>query len=112
MAATAHTTQTAQSILVDRFVSGQGVDSVRALHYADEILRADEDIRQAALHWARTGDMPDSPVIEGRSPSDLAQMNSPSRAFSILIALRHDPALTLRRLRCGPRVPRSHPVGT
>ena len=62
MAATAHTTQTAESILVDRFVRGQGVDPVRAREYADAILRADE-VRHAALHWARTGNMPDSPSL-------------------------------------------------
>lgn len=65
--------------------------------------RADEDVLSAAMHWARTGEMLDTPEVCERTPASMARNYSPSQVFSGLAVMRLDPVRGERVLRHGAR---------
>lgn len=90
--------------LASAFCSRQGVEQQRAGRYAQDLLqRADEDVLDAAMHWARTGEMLDRPKVCGRTPASMAKTFIPSQVFSGLVVLRLDPARGERLLGHGSR---------
>lgn len=74
------------------FCERQGVELQRAAQYAEQLVQfADDDILQAALHWAATGEMSQMPEVCGRTPATMAQTLTPLQVFSGLAVLRMDP---------------------
>ena len=90
------------SHLAESLILAQRLEADRAERLARRIAEADEDIWQAALTWARTGEMPAEPVIEGQTPARLSARLSPSQTFTALIGLRTDPERALSALRHSP----------
>jgi hypothetical protein len=76
------------SRLAESLANAQNLDPDRAERLARRIAEADEDIWQAALLWASTGEMPSGPTVEGRTPARLSIGLSPSQTFTTLMALR------------------------
>jgi hypothetical protein len=87
------------SRLTESFILAQHLEANRAERLARRIAEADDDIWQAALTWARTGEMPAGPVVEGQTPARLSARLSPSQTFTALIGLRTDPERALSALR-------------
>lgn len=85
--------------LRDRLMRDQKLELEQAEAVADKIAAADEDISDAAAHWVRTGELPDTPKIEGYSLRHLGMRMSPSMALTALIALRRDPQRARSALR-------------
>lgn len=87
------------SRLAESLARAQNLDPDRAERLARRIAEADEDIWQAALTWASTGEMPSEPTVEGETPAKLSLGLSPSRTFTALMALRIDPERAKSSLR-------------
>jgi hypothetical protein len=85
--------------LRDALVNRQGLPLPRAEDLAAKILTADDTIVNAALLWARTGEMSEDPRIEGYDAKQLGLRMPPSAAFTALMSLRSDPARALSVLR-------------
>lgn len=82
--------------------SRQGLSPEKAAHLATKILSADDDIWTAALAWARSGEMPPAPEVEGFNPAELSQSLTPSQVWTALMALRTSPEQARRALRYSP----------
>lgn len=81
-----------QADLAESFIERQGLERDKAEALAAKIMGADEDIREAALEWAASARMPDTPVIEDETPASLeSRLPKPSLVFTALIALRTNP---------------------
>jgi len=89
------------SLLAESLARAQRLDAGEAERLAHEIAEADDDIWEAALSWARTGEMPTEPDIEGQTPARLSKRFSPSMVFTALIGFRTEP----RRARSALRHP-------
>lgn len=88
--------------LAEAFIERQEMDPEKARALAAKIFAGDQDIRDAALEWADSGQMGDQPVIEEETPASLAaRLPKPSLVFTALTALRTNPAEA--RLRIPPR---------
>ena len=87
----------------------QPVTVEQAKQLATEILAADSDIARAAMLWARSGEMPDQPVVAARTPKSLAETFYPSQVFTFLMAFREHPERTEQMVKRfhGPRPPAS-----
>lgn len=92
-------TDTEVSRLAESLSQAQRLEADRAERLARRIAEADDDIWEAALTWARTGEMPAEPVIEGQTPARLSARLSPSQTFTALMGLRIDPQRALSALR-------------
>jgi hypothetical protein len=89
----------------------QRLETDRAERLARRIAEGDDDIWEAALTWASTGEMPTEPAIEGQTPARLSARLSPSQTFTALIGLRSDPERALSALRHSPHdLPRKKEV--
>jgi hypothetical protein len=86
-------------LLAQRFVETQGIDEGDAAKVADKIATADQDIWNSALAWAKHGELPAEPEVEGYTPKLLGEKYSPSVAFTALMGLRTEPERTLSALR-------------
>lgn len=82
-----------------RLIETEHLPARRAGELAAQLVQADDDIRGAAEHWARTGTMPSEPVIADYSPSELAEFLDPSEVLTALIGLRSDREQTLWMLQ-------------
>ena len=80
----------------------QGASYEEAWSSVMEFRDADSDIAAAALQWARTGVMPDRPLIEDWTPKSLDKHLYPSQTFGILNAFRVDKELGLELLSSCP----------
>jgi hypothetical protein len=89
--------------LAEKLAAAQNLEFGRAEQLAQKISTADDDIWQAALEWATTGQMPAEPVIEERNPALLAIRMKPSMVFTALMSLRSDPERALSALMHPPR---------
>lgn len=79
-----------------------GADEQRVAEWIDRLLRGDEDIREAALQWAATGQMPAEPTILGHGPRLLAADRPAQHVFPLLQFMRDDPVRAKRVLSRGP----------
>ena len=95
-------TDTQISRLAESLSGAQDLDPGRAERLARRIAEADDDIWQAALTWARTGEMPAEPDVEGETPARLSARLSPSQTFTALMGLRDDPERAKSALRHSP----------
>jgi hypothetical protein len=89
-------------LLADRLAADGGMAPGEATVRARTIAGFDSDIRGAALEWARSGVMPDSPVVEGEVPSQLNNDYYAVQVFNLLDMFRKDKARTLHMLRHFP----------
>jgi hypothetical protein len=88
--------------LAESLSRAQDLDTDRAGRLARRIADADDDIWQAALIWASTGEMPTEPTVEGQTPARLNARLSPSQTFTALMGLRTDPERAKSALRHSP----------
>ena len=88
--------------LATALAKAQQLEGDHARSIAMKIAHGDSDIWQAALSWARTGLMPNTPVVEQYNPRELAERLNPSQVFTALMALRRDPAQAMAALRFSP----------
>jgi hypothetical protein len=88
--------------LADSLARAQELAAERAERLARRIAEADDDIWNAALSWATTGEMPAEPVIEAQTPARLSARLSPSQTFTALMGLRIDPDRALSALHHSP----------
>jgi len=79
------------SLLAGSLSRAQQLEARRAERLAHRIAEADDDIWEAALSWARTGEMPTGPDIVGQTPVRLSKRFNPSQTFTALMAFREDP---------------------
>jgi hypothetical protein len=91
-------TQRDRDLLAEKIAQAQSIELAKAYEFAVEITNADADIADAAMSWCKTGIMPRSPQIEGRTPETLDEDYYPGQTFTLLIALRKDGENTLRRM--------------
>lgn len=94
--------RTEVGLLADRIAAAQGLDHERAEELAQKIAFSSDDIWDAVMSWARTGEMPTVPEIRGHTPRDLARRLRPSQVFTALTALRSDPVAATNALRYLP----------
>jgi len=90
------------SRLAESLSRAQHLEAGRAERLARRIAEADDDIWEAALSWAATGEMPTEPAIEGETPAGLSTRLSPSQTFTALMGLRIDPDRARSALRHSP----------
>jgi hypothetical protein len=95
-------TETEVSRLAESLATAQNLEADRAERLARRIAEADDDIWQAALTWASTGEMPAGPAIEDQTPATLSGRLSPSQTFTALMGLRTDPERAKSALRHSP----------
>jgi hypothetical protein len=88
--------------LRERFVATQGSSPDSASRLVTRIAGADDDIWNAAVTWARSGEMPPAPEIHGHTPATLGMRLRPSQVFTALVGLRTDPRVALHALRYSP----------
>jgi hypothetical protein len=79
--------------LVERLMRAQDLSLADARDVATTIFAGPSDLRDAAMLWAETGELPDAPTVEGTSPRDLAGRLEPSQVFTALSLLRANPTL-------------------
>lgn len=88
--------------LATALAKAQQLEDDHVYSIARKIAHGDSDIWQAALSWAWTGLMPNTPVVEQYNPRELAERLNPSQVFTALMALRRDPAQAMTALRFSP----------
>lgn len=89
-------------LLATRFQEEQNLQKEAAERMSYKTLALDEDLAAAALEWARTGVMPDAPLIHGETPRGLNKSFFPTQVFIILSYLRTDGPEASRRLKFMP----------
>jgi hypothetical protein len=97
-----HTASTQERALLARQLAvAQHLDDMKAAELAERVLCGPEDIAQAALEWARSGEMPSRPEVAGQTPHSLSGRFAPSQVFTGLMLLRSDPQSGAQVLRRG-----------
>jgi hypothetical protein len=79
--------------LVERLISTQHLSLEAARSVATTILAGPSDLREAAMRWADTGELPDAPSVDGMTPRDLGSRLEPSQIFTALSLVRANPTL-------------------
>lgn len=97
---------TEQELIISALRERQRLSPEAAANVVRELERGGTDVVQAASEWARTGQLPAQPVLEGHSPATLGRSFPPSVALTAMTALRHEPDLARQALqhRGMPRV--------
>src|SRR4051794_16658034 len=77
--------------LAGRFAEEPQLSRDVAARLARSLSERDDDVRDVARFWLRTGHWPDSPLLDGYTPRMLATMYEPSQVLKMLSELRNEP---------------------